>query len=167
VPLDKGGAMADQPLTRCDFNTSDLLVKVDLTLPGDVGAISPITEKVMAIVTEMGCAAGKEFEIELSLREALANAIEHGARRDASKEVQCCVACDQTRGMLIVVRDPGPGFDPSQIPSPIVGQGLFSTGGRGIYLINQLMDEVRFERGGTEIHMVSRPLSGDEARRSA
>ena len=69
--------------------------------------------------------------------------------------------------MLIVVRDPGPGFDPSQIPSPIVGKGLFSTGGRGIYLINQLMDEVRFERGGTEIHMLSRPLNGDEARNSA
>jgi len=159
--------MSDHPLTRCDFNTSELLVKVDLTLPGDVNAISPVVEKVMAIVTEMGCAAGKEFEIELSLREALANAIEHGAGHDSSKQIQCCVACDHTRGMLIVVRDPGPGFDPSQIPSPIVGKGLFSTGGRGIYLINQLMDEVRFERGGTEIHMVTRPPASAEARRFA
>ena len=66
--------------------------------------------------------------------------------------------------MLIVVRDPGPGFDPSQIPSPIVGQGLFSTGGRGTYLIHPLRDEVRFERGGTEIHMVSRRPSGEQAR---
>lgn len=159
--------MADQPLTRCDFNTSDLLVKLDLSLPGDVHAISPVVERVMGIVTEMGCAAGKEFEIEVALREALANAIEHGAAHDSSKQIQCCVACDHTRGMLIVVRDPGPGFDPSQIPSPIQGKNLFSTGGRGIYLINQLMDEVRFERGGTEIHMVSRPASGSEALRSA
>src|SRR5689334_21637925 len=123
--------MADHPLTSCDFNTEDLLVQVDLTLPADVNAISPAVEKVMAIVTEMGCAAGKEFEIEVALREALANAIEHGAGYDPSKQIQCCVACDHTRGMLIVVRDPGPGFDPSQIPSPIQGQNLFSTGGRG------------------------------------
>ncbi len=149
--------MTGEPLTRCDFESKDLLVKVDLTLPGDVNAISPVVGKVMAIVNEMGCAGGREFEIELALREALANAIEHGSGHDPSKQVQCCVACDKDRGMLIVVRDPGPGFDPASIPSPTLGVNLFSTGGRGIYLINQLMDEVRFEKGGTEIHMRTKP----------
>jgi serine/threonine-protein kinase RsbW len=147
------------PLTRCEFDSTDLLVKVDLTLPGEVGAISPLVDKVIEIVREMGCAQGAEFEIELALREALANAIEHGSGHDPDKHIQCCVACDHARGMLIVVRDPGPGFDPDQIPSPIQGQNLYSTGGRGIYLINQLMDEVRFEKGGTEIHMVKRPTA--------
>jgi len=60
--------MSDQPLTRCDFDSSDLLVKLDLTLPGQVDAISPVVERVMQVVTAMGCAAGKEFEIELALR---------------------------------------------------------------------------------------------------
>ena len=156
-------AKPDPTLTRCDFNSADLLVKLDLTLPGDVNAISPVVEKVMQVVTAMGCAAGKEFEIELALREALANAVEHGSGHDPSKEIQCCVACDHTRGMLIVVRDPGPGFDPAQIPSPVLGLNLFSTGGRGIYLINQLMDEVRFERGGTEIHMVAKIAAKEES----
>ena len=159
--------MAAEPLTRCDFDSSNLIVKVDLTLPGDVQAISPVVEKVTGIVQEMGCAAGKEFEIDLALREALANAIEHGSGNDPSKQIQVCVACDHERGMLIVVRDPGPGFDPAQVPSPIKGKNLFSTGGRGIYLINQLMDEVRYERGGTEIHMVTRPAVTDENPRSA
>ena len=145
------------PTPRCEFDSKDLLVQVDLKLPGDVNAISPVVERVMTTVTEMGCAAGREFEIELALREALANAIEHGSGHDPSKEIQCCVACDHARGMLIVVRDPGPGFDPASIPSPVLGQNLFSTGGRGIYLINQLMDEVRYEKGGTEIHMLNHP----------
>jgi serine/threonine-protein kinase RsbW len=151
--------MTASSLPRCEFDGNDLLVKVDLNLPGDVNAISPVVGKVMTIVTEMGCAAGREFEIELALREALANAIEHGSGHDPSKEIQCCVACDHARGMLIIVRDPGPGFDPASIPSPIVGQNIFSSGGRGIYLINQLMDEVRFEKGGTEIHMLTHPPS--------
>ena len=150
--------------SRCEFDSEDLLVKVDLKLPGDVEAISPIVGKVMAIVTEMGCAAGREFEIELALREALANAIEHGSGHDPSKEIQCCVACDHARGMLIVVRDLGPGFDPASIPSPVLGQNLFSTGGRGIYLINQLMDEVHFDKGGTEIHMRTHPLRGPKVK---
>jgi serine/threonine-protein kinase RsbW len=149
--------MPGPALTRCEFQTEDLLVKVDLTISADANAITPVVGRVMRVVTEMGCAAGREFEIELALREALANAIEHGSGNDPSKQVECCVACDHARGMLIVVRDPGPGFDPSQIPSPIVGQALFSTGGRGIYLINQLMDEVRYEKGGTEIHMRTKP----------
>lgn len=151
--------MPSDSLPGCEFEDKDLLVKVDLQLPADVNAISPIVTKVMGIVSEMGCAVGHEFEIELALREALANAIEHGARHDASKMIQCSVACDHDRGMLIVVRDPGPGFDPASLPSPVLGQNLFSTGGRGVYLINQLMDEVRFEKGGTEIHMRKRPTS--------
>jgi serine/threonine-protein kinase RsbW len=145
--------MSNEPLTQCEFDSGNLLVKVDVTIPGDINAISPVIEKVLAVVTEMGCAAGREFEIELVLNEALTNAIKHGSAHDPSKQIQCCVACDHARGMLIVVRDPGPGFDPASIPSPVVGQNLFSTSGRGIYLINQLVDEVRFEKGGTEIHM--------------
>ena len=143
--------------TQCEFDSRNLLVKLIKTLPGDINAIAPVTEEIMAIVKEMGCAAGREFEIELALNEALSNAIKHGSTNDPSKKIQCCVACDQTRGMLIIVRDPGPGLDPASIPNPVIGQNLFSTGGRGIYLINQLMDEVRFEKGGTEIHMRLNP----------
>lgn len=149
--------MPKEALTHCEFDSSDLLLKLDVTLPGDASAVSPVIRRIMAVINEMGCAAGRGFEIELALYEALANAIEHGSANDPSKQIQCCVACDHTRGMLIIIRDPGPGFDPASVPSPIVGQNIFATGGRGIYLINQLMDEVRFEKGGTEIHMRMKP----------
>jgi serine/threonine-protein kinase RsbW len=152
-------AMSAPSAPRCEFETKDLLVRLDLTLSGEVQCITPVVEDVMGIVNQMGCAVGREVEVETALREALANAVRHGCAGDASKNVQCSVSCDRERGMLIVVRDPGPGFDPSQIPSPVTGQHLFSSHGRGIYLINQLMDEVRFERGGTEIHMRTKPPS--------
>jgi serine/threonine-protein kinase RsbW len=66
------------------------------------------------------------------------------------------VACDEKHGVLIVVRDPGPGFDVSKLPDPCAGENIFANHGRGIYLINQLMDEVRFHKNGTEIHMIKR-----------
>ena len=51
------------------------------------------------------------------------------------------------------MRNPGEGFDPTSIANPTMGQNIYATQGRGIFLINQLMDEVHFEQGGTEIHM--------------
>ena len=151
--------MFDEPMARCEFEDKKLLVRLHFTIRADVRAISPVVEGVMKIVREMECAEGKDFEIETSLRESLANAIQHGCQNDSSRYVECCVACDESRGMLIVVRDPGPGFDPASLPSPIHGQNVFAEHGRGIYLINQLMDqvEVKHERGGTEIHMRKYP----------
>jgi len=143
--------------SRCEFDSSSLLLRIDRTVPADVNAISTIVEDLMKVIGEMGCAEGEEFEVELSLREALANAIKHGTGSDPSKEVQICVACDQDRGMLIVVRDPGPGFDPGKLPSCVEGQNVYSTHGRGIFLISRYMDDVKFKRGGTEIHMRKHP----------
>jgi serine/threonine-protein kinase RsbW len=145
--------MNDLPETRCDFNAKDLILHLDIDLPAATSAINPVVEKVMGLVIGMRCATGREFEVETAIREALANAIVHGCGQDSSKQIRFSVACDEARGMLIVVRDPGPGFDPARLPSPLSGEPLFRSHGRGIYLINMLVDEVRLERGGTEIHM--------------
>lgn len=139
-----------------EFECGDLLVRFDVELPGDAAAITPVVDRVLELVRDAGCAQGKEFEIETALREALANAVRYGCAHNPSHKVQLSVACDQARGMLIVVRDPGPGFDPAQVPSPVAGDELYSHHGRGIYLINQLMDHVEFGHGGTEIRMIKR-----------
>ncbi len=148
--------MPDQPSQPCEFNADELDVRVEMTIPADVEAISPAVDRIMQTVRRTKCVEGKDFEIDLALREALANAIVHGCKGDKEKEIQFCVACDKKKGILIVVRDPGPGFDPAEIPSPTRGENLYYNHGRGIFLINQLMDEVRFEKGGTEIHMIKK-----------
>jgi serine/threonine-protein kinase RsbW len=125
----------------------------EVMLAADISTISPVVNWVMHLVSEMEYAAGKEFQIEMALREALANAVLHGCKEDPTKRIECSVKCDEQRGILIVVRDPGNGFDPSKVPCPTDEQNVFSEHGRGIYLINTLMDEVRYERNGAEIHM--------------
>lgn len=127
--------------------------KLDVTISADLNAISGVVDGVMQIAREMKCTQGNEFQIELALREALANAIVHGCKNDASKKVECCVACTESSDVVILVRDPGEGFIPSALPNPLAAENLHSTHGRGIYLINQLMDEVSFERNGAEIRM--------------
>jgi serine/threonine-protein kinase RsbW len=125
----------------------------EVTLAADVNSITPVVSWVMRLVGEMKYAVGDEFEIEMALREALANAVLHGCKADPNKKIECSVKCEDDRGILIIVRDPGEGFDPSKLPSPTQEQNLYSDHGRGIYLINTLMDEVQYKRNGSEIYM--------------
>jgi serine/threonine-protein kinase RsbW len=150
-----GDSAADQ-FPECDFDPDKLKLRVRVTLAADRKSVDPVVQQVMHAVREMKCVNGKEDAIELSLQEALANAVVHGAKEDPTKVVECIVVCDEQRGILIIVRDPGEGFDPQAIPTCTFGENLYSNHGRGIFLINQLMDEVRFHKNGTEIHMVKR-----------
>ena len=127
--------------------------KLDVTIPADPSAINGVVDGVMQIARQMKSAEGNEFQIELALREALANAIVHGCNNDPTKKVECCVVCNESSEVMIVVRDPGEGFSPSAVRDPLATENLNSDHGRGIYLINQLMDEVSFDRNGAEIRM--------------
>ena len=137
-------------------NGKHFTLKLDVTLPAQRDAVDPVVQKIMAEVRKTHCVSGKEDDIELALSEALANAVVHGCQCDPSKTVECCLVGDGKRGLVIVVRDPGPGFDPAVVPPPTAAENIYSDHGRGIYLINQLMDEVQFHKNGTEIHMIKR-----------
>jgi anti-sigma regulatory factor (Ser/Thr protein kinase) len=130
--------------------------QLNMVIPADTAAVSSVCDGVMQVVRSMKLAAGKEFEVEIALREALANAIEHGCQSDPGKSVQCCVAADESGDLVVVVRDPGPGFDPARLPDPREGSALLRDGGRGIHLINEFMDEVHFAQDGREIQMRKR-----------
>ncbi len=141
----------------CEFPAGNLILKLDALVPSRVRAISPVVEKLMRLLRKTCCPPEHEFAVETALREALANAVLHGNRQDPHKRVRVCCACQADRGILIVVKDEGEGFDPAKVPSPLVGENIDSEHGRGIFLINLFMDEVQFERGGTEIRMRKSP----------
>jgi len=130
--------------------------RLNVVIPADPGAISAVSDGVMQVIREKRCAEGHEVEVEIAVKEALANAIKHGCGNDRSKSVQCCVAVEDDGELLIVVRDPGPGFDPAKVANPLVGAGLMKESGRGVFFINQFMDDVRYEDGGRELHMRKR-----------
>ncbi|MGB6432073.1 MAG: ATP-binding protein [Candidatus Acidiferrales bacterium] len=128
-------------------------MQFETSLPAEISAISRAVDSVLQLVRRSGRASGKEFEIEMAVREALANAILHGCHGDPTKSVECGVDFNDAGGILIVVRDPGAGFDPTRLPDPTLKDNVHSEHGRGVFLIHRLMDEVTYERGGTEIHM--------------
>jgi anti-sigma regulatory factor (Ser/Thr protein kinase) len=89
--------------------------------------------------------------ISMALREALANAIKHGNRQDPSKRVTLTIEWEGDQ-LRVIVEDEGEGFDENAIEDPLAPENRLKTAGRGIFLIRNFMDDVRFEsgdRGGT------------------
>lgn len=146
-------------LRPCEFMDSNLTWSLDVVVASAIEAISPAVDQLMQSLKTSCCPPEQEVAVDMALREALANAIVHGNHEDLRKKVRVCCACDAKLGMLIVVKDQGEGFDPSKIPSPLPGRSILSEHGRGIYLINLLMDEVQFRDRGTEICMRKNPHS--------
>jgi serine/threonine-protein kinase RsbW len=138
-------------LRKPSFTAAPL--EVHTWLRSDIGLISPFVDWLIRLIAESRCVLGKEEVVELALREAVSNAVLHGNRRDARKlvHVRCCCECG--KGLFIVVRDQGNGFDPSKVPDPLAVENLAAEHGRGIHLMKLAVDEVSFERGGTEVHI--------------
>jgi anti-sigma regulatory factor (Ser/Thr protein kinase) len=130
--------------------------ELNLVIPADPRAIPTITDGVKQILESKGWAEQEIMSVELAVQEALANGIRHGCKGDPARKVQCCVAVDQGGAVTIVVRDPGAGFDASAVPDPLDPQNLMKPGGRGVFLINRLMDDVSFSEGGRVVQMRKR-----------
>jgi serine/threonine-protein kinase RsbW len=123
----------------------------------DAGRIQAALEQVMRLVRLSGCVSGQEIQVEMALHEALSNAVVHGNRRDPDKWVHVRCACDPERGVSIVVRDEGHGFDVARVSDPTNSEWLQSDHGLGILIMRSYMDEVWFEKGGTEVHLWKHP----------
>jgi anti-sigma regulatory factor (Ser/Thr protein kinase) len=127
--------------------------QLDLTVPADPSAIPQVAEGVTAVLREKGWQEQDVIAVELSVQEAMANAIRHGCHNDRTKKVECCVMVESTGDVVIVVRDPGTGFDATAVPNPLNSENLFKASGRGVFLINTLMDHVDYSDGGREVQM--------------
>lgn len=125
---------------------------LEFSLPSEVTAISPFVDKLMPLLRNCGCVPEGVSDVEIALREALANAIIHGNREDRRKHVHVTCRCELDE-VSIAVKDEGKGFDTNNVPDPTAPQNIGSVHGRGIHVIRALMDEVRFEEGGAVIHM--------------
>lgn len=85
--------------------------------------------------------------IMISVTECISNAIIHGNQNDPQKMVH--LELQTTPGLLLcVVEDEGAGFDFGSLADPTEPENIEKIGGRGIFLMRNLSDEVKFELGG-------------------
>ena len=104
---------------------------------------------VRAMMQEIGRQAGfsemERSEITLAVDEALSNVMKHSYK--GSPEGVVWLSCAADDGCLeIELRDQGEAIDPKHLEQPPPDE--IRVGGRGIFLMRSIMDEVRFERKG-------------------
>lgn len=94
----------------------------------------------------------KYADILISLTEAVNNAIIHGNKNDESKMVEIHVR-ERENGIAFCVTDEGVGFNPGGIPDPTCSENIDCCGGRGVYIMKALSDNISFDNGGRSVEM--------------
>lgn len=128
-------------------------------IPSDIHVIE---STVAALVERCRAASFDGPRLTLNFRvgvtEALANAMLYGNHADAQIPVRVEVELEPSQ-VVVHVRDQGRGFDPATVPDPTLECNLERSGGRGLFLIRKLMDEVHFNDQGNEVRLVLRRSS--------
>ena len=90
--------------------------------------------------------------IMIAVTEAVNNAIRHGNKADSTKNVSLGLSLEE--GMIkFRIEDEGPGFDFHNLPDPTAPENLEKPGGRGIFLMKHLADEVDFSQQGKVVEL--------------
>lgn len=137
-----------------------------LELPSDLRVIEAAVNYLVGRCRAYAFGGSRlEFNLRVSLTEALANAILYGNRSDPGKTIRVEVSLSNHR-IVVSVEDEGHGFDPESVPDPTLPENLQRTGGRGVFLIRQLMDEVQYSDRGNSVRLILRRQSTKQIRRS-
>ncbi len=92
-------------------------------------------------------------KVMLLTSEAVTNGMKHGNKLAAGKTVTVDFKCN-TPYLEVWGEDEGEGFIREDIPDPLSAEHLMDEGGRGVFLIEKMADEVRYELGGRRIGMI-------------
>jgi serine/threonine-protein kinase RsbW len=132
----------------------------EFKLPSRIESVEEAAAKAGEFARERGLSDEFAFAIDLAVRESLANAVKHGNKLDASKNVEVRLE-DSDKEFEVTVRDFGDGFLVDEIPDPTNPVNLLKTNGRGILFMRTFMDEVEWANapdGGLIVKMVKKKV---------
>ncbi len=90
--------------------------------------------------------------IMIAVTEAVNNAIKHGSHSDSSRNVHLSLLVDGST-LRFRIEDQGTGFDYQHLPDPTAPENIEKPGGRGIFLMKHLADDVEFLDGGRVVEL--------------
>lgn len=90
--------------------------------------------------------------IMIAVTESVNNAIRHGNALQSSKNVTIFLNLEQDI-ITFTIQDQGAGFDYQNLPDPTSPENLDKPGGRGIFLMRHLADEVKFKDEGRLVEL--------------
>ena len=117
-------------------------------------AFKKVEGKLEEIFDKLHLSESDKHNLLVSASEAVNNAMVHGNKDHPAKRVTLDVDYEN-EGITLTVEDEGGGFNPKDLPNPLLPENLLKPSGRGIYIMRSLMDSVVFEftRHGTKTIM--------------
>lgn len=91
--------------------------------------------------------------VMVAVTEAVNNAILHGNKCDDNKMVHLELENGEDN-LKFIIKDEGTGYDYKNLPDPTAPENLDKPGGRGIFLMKSLCDEVNFSENGQEVELI-------------
>lgn len=136
---------------------------LDMAIPTQLSLKTALVFRMVKELKAKGCLPWTgSHRAELCFDEAITNAILHGNRLDAGKNVRVKLFADDRRWGAII-EDEGDGFKPEDIPNPEDPEFLFRECGRGIMLMNGYLDTLQYNRKGNALLMIRHRQTDPEA----
>ena len=118
---------------------------VTVRMPSRLDMLAMLDHVALALCDKMKFDDDARSQISMSVIEAGTNAIQHGHKRDESKPVDATFTVYPDR-LEIMVHDFGPGFDLDSVNGNVTSpEHILDLRGRGIFIMRECMDSVRFE----------------------
>ncbi len=126
---------------------------MDRQFATDTRVAKEVLDELLGSLSRHHWSENEVFGIHLAVEEALMNAIKHGNRLDASKQVHVrSEVCEQW--FRVEIADQGSGFVPAAVPDPTLDENLDLPSGRGLMLMRTFMTEVAYNDRGNQVTMV-------------
>ena len=123
-------------------------------------AVAPTVDRILEAVAPAGLDEDRLTDLAVALAEALSNAAVHGHRLDPQRRV-AIVLLVQPGCVVVEVSDSGVGFDARGVSDPTSPERQLAPGGRGIFLMRRLVDEVSYNASGNTVRLtVRQPPNG-------
>ena len=129
---------------------------IELRLESKIDSVDAVELIVQGLAREAGFDAAEIDHLGMAVRESMVNAVTHGNGYNKDKAVHFAVRLEDGK-LTISIRDEGKGFDPKDVPDPTAPENLLKTSGRGLLLMNALVDEFQVgpaEPCGTRVTLV-------------
>lgn len=123
---------------------------LDLILASDPGLLDRFIDRVEAFLSRQIKDEEFVYQVVLLTSEAVTNGMEHGNLYDVDKKVFVSLRVNAD-DVVLRVSDEGAGFDRENVEDPLEDNALLADGGRGLFLIETMADEVKYEDDGRTI----------------
>lgn len=128
-----------------------LILDHPIELESDVKNINQVDIIINSIFEQYQLPKELFGNVLISLTEAVNNSILHGNNCDSFKKVVISHRYNEHKTIAFSVSDEGNGFDPNSLPDPTDPSNIEKIGGRGVFLMKQLSDNLSFNDNGRNV----------------